>query len=501
MMTRRTRTGNPIIWTASAIAAVLAITFAVSLAIDSGTEQPFRAGLADVDRSPTPISTATATPLIPPTAGFTPVPSSTAVPDYVYTIQPGDTLWDIARRFDLTVEFIVSSNPGLNAAELLHIGDLITLPGVEIDPEAIPEPEWPITGQVTADGEGLRLRTKPNLEGEVLYGLAALTPLTIVGKTYDEEWYAVRTPYLDGGWVKSDWVESFIDLDEVPIAWYSDLASEAETPGEAEATPVPTAFPAAYGYVSGISDSLRDVYFLGLNLGNRPNVFSKVGDSITVSSAFMTPFGTYAYSLHEHAHLQGVIDYYSASWARTHNSFANESLAAGVGWTSWRLIDAGEGDPDFCNPDENPLECEYRWVRPSVAIIMSGTNDVPGTEPDSYEYPLREMIKTSLTNGVIPVLTTIPPMHRNGVESRVLAYNQVVADLSREFGIPMIDYWTAMQGLPGDGLSSDGVHPSLAPGGENGDLSQEYLAYGYPLRNLLTLQALDLILNNIIEAD
>ncbi len=109
------------------------------------------------------------------------------------------------------------------------------------------------------------------------------------------------------------------------------------------------------------------------------------------------------------------------------------------------------------------------------------------------------MIKTSLEYGVIPVLTTIPPLHMRGVAARVQAYNQIVADLSHEFGIPMIDYWSAMHGLPNEGLSSDGVHPSLAPGGENGSLSQDFLMYGYPMRNLLTLQALELILNNVIE--
>lgn len=500
-MTRRRRTGNPLIWTAATIAALLAGTLAVSVVLNPTSEQPFHAGIVDTIATPTLLPEAIPTSSPSPTMGITPAPSPTEAPVYVYTVQPGDTLWDIARRFDLTVDFIVASNPGLNAAELLNIGDLITLPGLDIDPERIPDPEWPITGRVTADGEGLRLRTKPNLDGEVLYGLAGLTPLTIVGKTHDEEWYAVRTPYLDGGWVKSDWVELFIELDEVPVAWYSSLPTGGEEPDVEEPAQVSTPSSAPYRFISGVSDGLRDTYLLGLNLGNRPNVFSKVGDSITVSAGFMTPFGTHSYRLQEHAYLQGVIDYYNASWARTHNSFANESLAAGVGWTSWRLIGSGEGDPDFCNADETPLECEYRWVRPVVAIIMSGTNDVPGTEPDSYEYPLREMIKTSLENGIIPVLTTIPPMHMSGVGARVLAYNQIVADLSQEFGIPMIDYWSAMRELPNDGLSSDGVHPSLAPGGENGNLRQDYLDHGYPLRNLLTLQMLDLILNQIIEPD
>lgn len=64
-----------------------------------------------------------------------------------------------------------------------------------------------------------------------------------------------------------------------------------------------------------------------------------------------------------------------------------------------------------------------------------------------------------------------------------------------------MDYWAALQGLPNDGLGSDGVHPSSAPGGNNGILSQDNLRYAVPVRNLVTLQALDLILSSVIEVE
>ncbi len=501
-MTKRTHTGNPIIWMATVLASATAIALAVFSVPDPTLESSSNLPRADGQQTATP-DLRVATPTSPPSATIvpSPIPTATSAPDFVYTVQPSDTLWDIARRFDVTVDFIVNANPDLNSVELLHTGDEILIPGVDIDPGTIPDPEWPITGQVTADAEGLRLRTKPSLDGEILYSLPALTPLTIVGKTEDEEWLTVRTPYLDGGWAKSDWIEVFIDLEEVPVTWYSAEVSQGGQPGGGGATPVPGAMPESYAFVSGVSEDLREIYRLGLSMGNRSNVFSKVGDSITVNISFMTPFGTHSYALYDHTYLQSVVDYYSASWARTHNSFANVSLAAGVGWTSWRVITAGEGDPGFCNADETPLECEYRWLRPSVAIIMLGTNDVPGTEPRSFDYPLREIIETSLENGVIPVLTTIPPLHGYDVSARVLAYNRVVAALSGEYGVPMIDYWAAVQGLPNDGLSSDGVHPSSAPGGDNGYLSSGNLRYGCPMRNLVTLQALDLILRDIIEAE
>jgi LysM repeat protein len=416
-------------------------------------------------------------------------------------VQAGDTLWDIARRFDVTVDRIVTANPDLVSSELLVIGMELAIPGVEVDPDEIPEPEWPITAQVSGDGGGLHLRTKPSLQGEILYSLAAQTPLTLVGRTDDNEWLAVRTPFLDGGWVKSDWVEVFVDLEDVPVAWYSVLVSVDETPSPSQPSEAPSTSPDQYAYVYGITPQLREIYNLGLSLGNRPNVFSKIGDSITVCTAFLTPFGEQFYDLFEYGYLQGVIDYYNASWARTHNSFANVSLAAEVGWTSWRVITSGQGNADYCTASETPLECEYRWVKPSVAIIMLGTNDVAGTPPGNYDEPLREIIETSLEKGIIPVLSTIPTMHREGIQSRVLAYNQMVAELAQTYSVPMVDYWAALQGLPNDGLMSDGVHPSAAILRGNGFLNDTNLRTGFPVRNLITLQALDAILKIVIEGE
>ncbi len=56
----------------------------------------------------------------------------------------------------------------------------------------------------------------------------------------------------------------------------------------------------------------------------------------------------------------------------------------------------------------------------------------------------------------------------------------------------MWDYGSAVQGLPDDGLSSDGIHPSVFIG-HAADFSQDYIQAGYTVRNLLALQALDAV--------
>jgi hypothetical protein len=218
-----------------------------------------------------------------------------------------------------------------------------------------------------------------------------------------------------------------------------------------------------------------------------------VGDSITVNAGFLTPFGMRQYVLHDHSYLQEAINHYESGWARTHTPFANVSLAAGVGWSSLHVVDPSMANEALCDEEETPLECEYRHVKPSVAIIMLGTNDVPGISNLAYEAAMREIIEISLEKGVIPVITTIPPMHRTGMESRVATFNSILANLANEYEIPLLDYWSALQNLPNQGIGSDGVHPTRAPGLEDGVLSAENLRYGIPMRNLVTLQALDAI--------
>ena len=136
-------------------------------------------------------------------------------------------------------------------------------------------------------------------------------------------------------------------------------------------TPLQPAFPLA----ASVTERVRVIYTVGQALGNRANVFSKVGDSISVSRSFLGPVGEGRYQLGDHGYLQPVIDHFSAAPARQGNSFENRSLAAGEGWAAWAALDPQFADAALCAPGETPLACEYRLTRPAFALIMFGTND------------------------------------------------------------------------------------------------------------------------------
>jgi hypothetical protein len=269
------------------------------------------------------------------------------------------------------------------------------------------------------------------------------------------------------------------------------------------ATPLPTATlppPATrpapvYPYISGIGPNTRRLFQRAQAMGNRIDVFSKVGDSITASPAFLTPFGAGQYNLRDLTYLQPVIDYYRTTPARDKDSFQNPSLAAQVGWSSLKLISPGNGDPGICAPDETPLDCEYRVVRPGVALIMIGTNDVPTVPVAAYAAQLRLIVQITLENGVVPILSTIPPMPQGQRDYTVLEFNAIIKQLASEYELPLVDYHAALEALPNRGMSDDGIHPSQLPGSFtlSADFTPQSLTYGMTVRNLTALQALDAV--------
>jgi len=178
-----------------------------------------------------------------------------------------------------------------------------------------------------------------------------------------------------------------------------------------------------------------------------------------------------------------VIDHFA-------DSLAADSLAAYDGLVTAAALDPLFANPLACLPGETPLRCEYRVRRSSFAIIMFGAQDLLFASPDEFDRNLRQIVHETIEAGVVPILSTFPGnLHR---WDDTLALNRIVVQIARDYDIPLVNLWRALDGLPNHGLEDDGRHLS-PPVTHSGDLTGENLRRGYPLRNLVSLQALDAV--------
>ncbi len=230
-----------------------------------------------------------------------------------------------------------------------------------------------------------------------------------------------------------------------------------------------------------------------VNIQNPKNVFSKVGDSITVSPNFLDAFAG-AYNLGSHTGLQSVINFF------TPLSFTENTLAAGIGWNTQDLI----------NNNFSALESEYTRTKPAVAIIMIGTNDSGGSNQvvvPVYTDRLERIVNYTVSKGIIPILSTLPhltnanPQHNTNTELLTGA----IKDVSTRLGVPLMDYRLATEQINTAarnwGISTDNIHPSVG-GGNAGDLSDLPMSEGgYNVRNFVSLCALDAVWKTRLGGD
>lgn len=250
-------------------------------------------------------------------------------------------------------------------------------------------------------------------------------------------------------------------------------------------TPRPTLKPDEWKdlpVIPEVSDKVLSIYQRGLELGNNPQAFSKIGDCGSTPAWFLGDFdrGPRYYRLGEYQALQRVIDEF-------HGSFDRTSLAARSGFNASALFTPLWSDRAYCNAGEAPLECEYRVHRPILAFITLGANDV--WHPKEFEPQMRKTIEYSIEYGVIPVLATKAD-NQEGDGS----INAVIARLAREYDLPLWNYWAAVNALPNQGLQEDGTHLTWGP---NSFDDPEAMSKAWPLRNLTALQVLDAVWGKI----
>jgi hypothetical protein len=235
--------------------------------------------------------------------------------------------------------------------------------------------------------------------------------------------------------------------------------------------------------IPAATERARAIYAQGARLGRDPAIVSKIGDCNSSSWLFLHPFGEGRYTLGEYADLQPVIDQYAGA-------FTLRSMAAENGLNVSAVLDPLWANPAHCQPGESPLACEYRVHNPSLAVIMFGTNDLLVLTPEQFDHALRRVVIETIQAGVVPLLSTFPP-HASSPEHSAL-FNQMVIRVALDHNVPVMNLWRALKPLANHGIGADGFHLH-GPITSAGDLTPPNLESGYPVRNLVTLQALDAV--------
>ena len=322
-----------------------------------------------------------------------------------------------------------------------------------------------IAGQVIESGGGLRLRKSPGTAGAIVDSLAALEPLTIVGRTEDNGWLQVVTDKKAQGWVKAAWVKVIGELSLVAVT-----GQAVDAPDEALA------------YLSGVTAHARQIFLAGQALGNHVDVFSKVGDSNTDNPAFLTPFDQGNYNLGSYGDLALTINYFKGSFART-------SAAAVGGFSTAKVMDPAN-DRAGCASGETPLACEYRTNKPSVALILLGTGDQHSWQ--GFEARYRTIIEYTIAQGIVPVLMTKADDLESKEDTAPAGFtNATIRRLAQEYDVPLLDLRQAVSALPNLGCGPDGFHYNSPPDGQTANFDAAHLQFGFNMRNLTALQALD----------
>ena len=239
--------------------------------------------------------------------------------------------------------------------------------------------------------------------------------------------------------------------------------------------------------IPSLSEAMIEVYERGLRLGNLPNVVSKIGDSNSANGRYLKPIANGFYNLGAYDHLQDLIDWYG-------DSFANVNIAARIGLNAASVFDPVWSHGTHCKPDEAPLHCEYRYNKPSIALVMFGQNDTRVLNSDTFDEQMRLIVETSLELGVIPVLINFSS--NDSPENQTLywqtvRFNIILLNIAEEYNAPLVNFWSAARILPARGIGPDNAH--LTGGADSVNFLGTESRQGVPLLNLITLTTLDQI--------
>lgn len=247
----------------------------------------------------------------------------------------------------------------------------------------------------------------------------------------------------------------------IPSSLTETLPPSASTPVQATFTPtvlLPTQDTRLlpedwqeWSLIPELTETARALYQKGMEMGNDPRAFSKVGDCQNLKTVFLWKF--------DH------LDIYEFEWdispyldtiENFQGYFDRDGQSAQYGFTAASPLTQIQADPQVCQPDETPLECELRITKPSF-VLISLEFPFNGRTPGLYEQYLRSIIEYVMQQGAVPILAT----KADNVE-KDHSINLTIASLAYEYDLPLWNWWAAAQTLADNGIDPyrDGFHIS-----------------------------------------
>jgi hypothetical protein len=235
-----------------------------------------------------------------------------------------------------------------------------------------------------------------------------------------------------------------------------------------------------------------------------PSTFACFGDSITVTMAFWSPLADAPKDMPpDMAKALVLVKRYQRPEC----------------WRRWKGPEYGNTGSMTIRWAHDNVETWLKKLRPEVAVILFGTNDIGQLTLQEHEKKTGEVVDRCLARGTVVLLTTPPPRGGHVEQSRQFA--EAVRRVARQKQVPLIDYqaeilkrrpddWDGslpkFKSAPGDEyqvptlIARDGVHPSN-PRQYQG-YSEEALRHnGYALRNYLTLLAYAEVIREVLLPD
>jgi hypothetical protein len=190
-------------------------------------------------------------------------------------------------------------------------------------------------------------------------------------------------------------------------------------------------------FTQEIVDNLRNIHG-SWDTGWNKYMTVTFGNSISADGNHWNPLGS---------------DVTDISNAAEINAFMDSTFAQGSWITTTKVAQAGQTIKWVANQVSSALSGK----RPMIAAIMIGTNNIQMNHlsypecsqaldcyPDTFEY--KEIIEPLMAAGVIPIITTIPPIDyahsswiRENRKDKETTYNDKLRTLARNHKLPLVD--------------------------------------------------------------